>query len=171
MNKRFAVFAIIIFLAAAAGCNKTSRAERDQQAIRAAVQKHLSERGNLNMAGMEVEVKKVTTQENRAEAQVEFRAKQGGASMQMTYNLERQGDAWVVRGGRPAVGDASHPPMGGGMPPAGMGELPPAHPPLGAPGQTPGQSGAGALPQGHPPLPAEPGSKPALGKASPPAKK
>jgi hypothetical protein len=126
MSKRIFLNVIMLFLVIAAGCSKT---RQDDQAIRAAVQKHLSERGDLNMAGMDVDVKQVKVDGNRAEAQVEFRVKQGGASMQMAYTLERQGEAWVVRSATPAGGGMAHPPTGAGTPPSGAGDLPAGHPP------------------------------------------
>lgn len=162
MSKRPFSFFAILLLAAAAGCSTTSQADRDKQAIRAALQKYLSERSNLNVAAMDMEVKEVSLSGNRADAQVEFRAKQGGVGMQMTYALERQGELWVVRSGRPSGGNVPHPATGGAMPPAG--EMPAGHPPLGEPGKAPAQTGAGAMPADHPPV-GQPG------KTSPLAKK
>ena len=151
MKKTVSYVLIGALLILAGACSKANQADRDRQAVRAALQKHLAERGNLNMAAMDMDVKQVTVSGNRADAQVEFRAKQGGPSMQMAYALERQGDAWVVRGGRPLGGEMSHPPTDGATPPAGA--------PLGPPPRL------SELPAGHPPTP-ERGKAPA-----PPAKK
>jgi hypothetical protein len=127
--------ALLLF---AMGCGKTDPAARDQQAIRAAIQNYLAKRPGLNLSGMDTDVKNISIQQNTATAQVEFRSKQGDATMRMTYALERQGDAWVVRSGS-ASGDAmGHPPAGAAAPPAGMGDLPPGHPPVGSePPKTP----------------------------------
>ena len=133
-HKLISIVALILCCVLGAGCNK---AQQDDKAIRAALEKHLSERGNLNMAAMDMEVKQVKVEGNRAEAQVEFRVKQGGPSMQMAYTLERQGNAWVVRGATPAGGGMAHPPTGAGTPPSGAGDLPAGHPPMTDQGKAP----------------------------------
>ena len=132
MGRRFLSIAVILFLVAAAGCRKT---EGDKEAIRTALQKHLAERGNVNIAAMDVEVKQVTVDGNRAVAQVEFRAKQGGPAMQMTYNLQREGGTWVVLTKYSPGGEMGHPSTGPAMPPPGSGNLPAGHPPLTEPGK------------------------------------
>jgi hypothetical protein len=109
----------------------------DQQAIRAALQQYLASRGNLNLAGMDLDIKQVTnTDANHAEALVEFRAKGAppeSGGMQVTYQFERQGSGWVVRSSRPSGGAMSHPPMDApGTPPQGVGTLPAGHPPVGS---------------------------------------
>ena len=151
MNRRFVVSAWILFLVMVGGCSK---AERDQNAIRAALQKHLSERGTLNMAAMEMDVKKVTLDGDRAQAQVEFRLRQGGGGMQIAYSLERQGRTWVVLRGQPTGGEIAHPPLDQTAPempwdfprlsefdkaaaPSGRDTLPAAHPAVGEPGAVP----------------------------------
>ncbi len=132
MRKRTLVAVVSALLLFAMGCGKTDSAARDQQAIRAAIQNYLAKRPGLNLSSMDTDVKNISIQQNTATAQVEFRSKQGGTTMQMTYALERQGDAWVVRSGS-ASGDAmGHPPPGTSAPPAGMGDLPPGHPPVGS---------------------------------------
>ncbi len=133
-NKLILIGALILFFLPAAGCSK---AQQDDKAIRSALEKHLAERGNLNMAAMDMNIKQVKVEGNRAEAQVEFRVKQGGASMEMAYTLERQGEAWVVRGAMPAGGGMAHPPTGAGMPPSGAGDLPAGHPPAAEQGKAP----------------------------------
>ncbi len=128
------IVALILCCVPIVGCRK---AQQDDKAIRAALEKHLSERGNLNMAAMDMDIKQLKVEGNRAEAQVEFRVKPSGPSMQMAYTLERQGDAWVVRGATPAGGGMDHPPTGTGTPPSGAGDLPAGHPPMTDKGKAP----------------------------------
>lgn len=108
----------------AVGCKSGQKDE--QPAIRRAVEAHLSERGNLNLAGMDMDIQVVRMDQRTADINVTFRAKQGGGAMQMGYTLERQGDGWVVKGSRSGTG-ASHPDVGASPAPAG--QMPPGHPP------------------------------------------
>ncbi len=133
-HKLISIVALILCCVPAAGCKK---AQQDDNAIRAALQKHLSERADLNMAAMDMDIKQVKVEGNHADAQVEFRVKQGGPGMQMAYTLERQGDAWVVRGAKPAGGGMDHPSTGTGAPPSGSGDLPAGHPPMTDQGKAP----------------------------------
>ncbi len=113
------------------------RGQLDQQEFRAALQKYLAAKPGLNMSGMNMEIISMQQQGNQADAVVEFRAKQGGPSMQFTYHLERRGGAWVVQGtggqaaGHPGTGEAA---------PSTPGQLPPGHPPVGRPGSSPPQT-------------------------------
>lgn len=130
--KRQLFFALLtLALVAAAGCSRgTSRPAStetpERAAIRTALEKYLNERGTLNMAAMDMVIKDVKFDGDRAEAHVEFRAKgMEGAGMDMAYLLERQGAQWVVKSGTsPEV--QTHPPVGQ---PEG-GALPPSHPPI-----------------------------------------
>ena len=138
MKRYLSVFVVLVVIFAAA-CTKNQQ-ERDKQAIQAALQKYLSERGTLNLAAMDMEIKQVTTTGNAAQALVEFRAKQGGFGMQVTYALERQGTAWVVKSTRHAGPMGAHPPIGPGAqapPMPSTGQLPTGHPPLGDAGKAP----------------------------------
>ncbi len=134
MSKRLILIAVIVAFLPLAACKKPAS---DSQAIRAAVQNHLAERGTLNLAAMDTQVKQFSVEGDHATAQVEFRAKQGGPAMEMTYNLQRQGGAWMVTSGRPSGGEMSHPSTEGGMPPSAVPggvhsstpELPASHPP------------------------------------------
>jgi len=82
---------------------------------------------------MDREVKQISVNGDHATAQVEFRLKQGNASMQVEYALERQGGEWTITNSQPAGGQNPH---SGGMPPA------PSSP----------DSGGNSMPQGHPPV-------------------
>ena len=117
--------------------------DRNDEAIRNALLAYLSQRSGLNMSAMDVNIKQVTREGDHAEAQVEFRAKQGDAKMEMTYKFERQGDAWVVKTSSGTAG-SGHPPIPeGGPQPGGADELPPGHPvvpPVHGTGNPPAQS-------------------------------
>jgi hypothetical protein len=130
MSRRFWTCTMIVLFAFAAGCKKQ---ENDQDAIRASIDKHLSGVAGLNMSVMDREVKQITVNGDHANAQVEFRLKQGSATMQVDYTLERQGAEWNVVGNQPSGGQNPH--SGTGMPPPG----------------SPG-AGSGSMPQGHPPV-------------------
>jgi hypothetical protein len=120
---------MIFLFALAAGCKKQVT---EQDAIRASIEKHLSGRFDLNLAAMDREVKQISVNGDHATAQVEFRLKQGNASMQVQYVLERQGGEWTVTNSQPGRGQDPH---------SGMDSPPPS-----APG-----AGSNSLPQGHPP--------------------
>ncbi len=119
-----------LLLAVGGACSafpKKNQAERDREAIAAALQKHLSSKGGLNLTAMDIVVKDVKYRGSQVEAEVEFRARQGGGTMQKTYQLERQGNDWVVQS---SSGHGTAPPQAEeGMPP-GAGTLPPGHPPI-----------------------------------------
>lgn len=146
MARRLLSGVAILLLLTAVACKKPVG---ENEAIRAAVQKHLAARGNLDLSAMEIDVKQVSIDRDHAIAQVEFRAKQGGGSMQMAYVLDRQGDEWVVHGGTPSAGNIGHPTSGENLPPPvspsgpaaappfALSDLPASHPPQPAKGNTP----------------------------------
>lgn len=103
----------------------------ENEAIRQGVMKRLAGLNMLNMSNMDVKVTQATINGNQAQAQVEIRSKgdPNAAPMQIGYQLEKQGNDWVV---------VKSTGMSGGMQHPGPGEAPPA-------GSTPG-----AMPPGHP---------------------
>lgn len=106
---------LVLLLAAAvllfgAACRKASS---DDEAIRAAILQHLQTRSGLNLSAMDTQFQQITVKGDHAQAQVLFRAKQEGASMQMNYSLERRGGEWTVLGSQPAGGQMAHPPVNG----------------------------------------------------------
>ncbi|HSW50607.1 MAG TPA: hypothetical protein VLH09_10550 [Bryobacteraceae bacterium] len=123
-----AVVALSVLLALG-GCN---RGLESREAVRQAVLDHLSQRGNLNLSSMQVDVVSVAFRENEADVAVSFRAKgaESGSGMTMNYTLQRQGNRWTVKG-RSDSGSAPHG-AAGQMP----GEMPSGHPPVGG-GQPP----------------------------------
>jgi hypothetical protein len=149
MKKALASSAVVLLALFAIGCSK---AKSDQDAIRESIQRHLAERGNLNLAAMDVNVKEVNLQGDHATAQVEFRLKQGGAGMEMGYELQRHGGTWVVVKGQPAGGEISHPPLDqthGSVTSNATGPGAPTDDALFQFPQMP-SSGASQLPAGHP---------------------
>jgi hypothetical protein len=119
---------LIVLLTLVAGCKKPVN---DQDAIRAGIDKHLSESAGLNLSAMDRDVKQISVNGDHATAQVEFRLKGGNARMEIEYTIERQGGEWKVLGSQPKAGQDAH---------SGM------QSPSGAP-----DSGSKSLPQGHPP--------------------
>jgi len=107
-------------------------------AIRDGVVKHIASMNGLNVNNMTIVVTQATVNGDKAQASVDIRAKNGepGApAMQLTYNLQKQGEEWVVLKGQ-ATGGMQHP-AAGEMPT--QGSLPPGHP-----------STSGQMPANHP---------------------
>ncbi len=108
MIPRSAALALAFLASAVCGCQ---RAQGDEDAIRARIQRHLSENATLNLAALDFKVQQVAVNGDRARAQVEFRLKQGGAAMEVTYDLARVSGAWAVLKSQPAGGQIEHPAM------------------------------------------------------------
>jgi len=113
---RFLSFvALIGFLSLqVASCRKQTS---QNDAIRAAIVKHLATVNGLNLDAMDMNISNVAITGEKARAQVEFHLKgnaSSDASMKMSYDLEKRGALWVVvrkpapDGNRanPAPGDA-----------------------------------------------------------------
>jgi hypothetical protein len=113
----------------------------DKGEIRSGIIKYLGSLNTLNVSAMDINVTQATVNGNQAQAQVEIRLKNGppdGASMKLSYNLEKRGEEWAVVKSQPAGGTMQHP-APGEMPPRG---LPPGHPNV--------NGTAGQVPAGHP---------------------
>jgi hypothetical protein len=143
---------VLLFSIWLAACNK---APENREAVRQGIIEHLSKNTGLDLKAMDVDVKNVNFQGNKATATVAFKPKQGpDEGMSMNYSLERQGTKWIVQkaAGSAGHGGAMTPPMT--SPPAGApaaGDLPAGHPPVSG---TP--KGGDALPPGHPPVESQP---------------
>jgi hypothetical protein len=106
------------------------RREANETAVRRAIEQYLSSRPNLNMQGMQMDIRTIKVRDERADADVVFSARNdSSASMTMHYSLRRRGGRWEVEPRNP-----------------GHGMLPPS----GADGAAPGPE---ALPPGHPAVP------------------
>lgn len=137
--KRSFSLALALALALCAGACKSK--VDDKAAIRNGVVKHLTAMNNLNVPGMDIIVNDAAINGNSAVAQVEIRAKNTPDSpgMKLSYNLQKEGEEWVVVKSQPATGGMQHP-APGEMPPGGApGALPPGHPDT-----------SGKTPAGHP---------------------
>jgi hypothetical protein len=97
-----------------AGAGKTDP-QTPEAAIRAAIQAHLAHKGTLNVQAFQTDVKQLAIEGDRAEAQVEFRVKDGPGSMQLTYALEKRDNAWSVVESLPVGSNFSHPPLDEGQ--------------------------------------------------------
>lgn len=134
MKRRIGALALELIVLLASGCKKTDsnvgastgksvNAESDfkppagtssisdNDAIAAAIQKHLESNKGINMAAMDMNVGQVNITGDQAQVDAEFRLKQGGTSMQMTYFLQRHAGGWIVLRSQPAGGQFAHPPM------------------------------------------------------------
>jgi hypothetical protein len=134
MNRIFpATLGAFLFLAA--GCKSPVN---DRDAIRDGVIKHIAGMNGLNLNNMTVTVTRATITGDKAQADVDIRAKNtdlNAPAMQLTYELQKQGADWVVLKGQ-GRGGMQHPTTGA---PPSAGALPPGHPATG-----------GAMPANHP---------------------
>jgi hypothetical protein len=143
MSACWMALTLSLFLFGGSGCKK---AVGDQEAVRQSVWKHLTGNSTLNLAAMDTNFEQIQVNGEKAEADVLFRLKQGGATMQIAYFLERHAGDWVVLRSQPVGGEIAHPPMDKthAMPASGNGSLSipdlynffpatPAHPAAGKP--------------------------------------
>lgn len=143
------------------GCRKQVS---DNDAIRAGILQHLTSIGTLNMSAMDMDMRSVAVTGIQAHAEVEFRPKNSGpqgGGMQVAYDLEKRGDAWVVLKSQP-LGGMQHPATnqnpGANQPVHSMPNFNELLNPSGAPAQ-------GALPPGHPPVSSQPSNPPPSGQS------
>jgi hypothetical protein len=114
--------ALIAAFSLLAACTKDIQ---NKEAVRGAIVDYLNARPDKIGESVNVEVSSLTftSSGKEAHANVMFTPKGGGKGMQMPYDLDRKGDAWVVR----AHSEGGANPHGAG----GLPSLPPNHPPLG----------------------------------------
>jgi hypothetical protein len=121
-----------------AGCAKNIQTK---EAVKEAIMSYLAARQDktgIVMSAMNVEVLNMNFQSDKAQATVAFNLKTGEGGMQLGYDLEREGNKWVVKGvsslggheGTPAPAQALPPGHPGGAAPQGDGGLPAGHPPV-----------------------------------------
>jgi hypothetical protein len=129
-----------------AGCTKNID---NSEAVKEGVIKDIAKK--VDVQSMDVNVDSVSFREKEADAKVSFKPKGGDASQSitMTYQLERQGDEWHIKGRSMMTHE------GAGAPPGQPGSS--AGLPAGHPGVAPGQA-EGPLPAGHPAV--DPSQKP-----------
>ena len=109
MNRWIWTGTLILLLSVASGCKP--KEVSDQDAIRASIEKHLSESQGLNLSAMEKNIRQISIIGDRANVRVEFRLKQGDARMEIEYSMERQAGEWKVLGSRPIAGPGVQPGM------------------------------------------------------------
>ena len=123
----------------------------DNDAIRAGILRHLTSIGTLNMSAMDMDMRSVAVAGNQAHAEVEFRVMTSGpqgGGMQVAYDLEKRGAAWVVLRSQP-LGGMQHPTTS---------QNPSANQPVHSMPNfnellnPPGTPGRATLPPGHPPV-------------------
>ncbi|HXJ07128.1 MAG TPA: hypothetical protein VNH65_18645 [Candidatus Acidoferrum sp.] len=78
-------------------------------AIQTAIQAHLAHNSNLRLDSFDMEVKQVALDGDHARAQVEFHAKSGGGTMQLSYALVKRDGVWSVLESTPGGSNFSHP--------------------------------------------------------------
>jgi len=132
-----------ILLLMLAGCN---RQEKEKEAIRESIRQHVASMSGLRMDAMDLQLTEITLNGDHADALAEFRPKQGPTSMvlQVRYQLEKRDGSWLILNGQPVGGQMSHP-TGSRVPPGQAnpsGSLPPGHPALPPPSQSPNQAPA-----------------------------
>lgn len=118
--KKTASLLLGLTLLAAAACGRGGASKLESnEAVEAAIRAYLSQRSDLAMDKMVLEIEHVEFKGEKAEADVVFRAKDGQGAMPFHYTLRRERDHWVVERG-----------AGRGM---GTGTMPPGHPPVTSP--------------------------------------
>ena len=152
------------------GLSACKKQTNDSDAIRAGILQHLTSIGTLNMSAMDMDMRSVAVTGNQAHAEVEFRAKNSGppgGGMQVAYDLEKRGAAWVVLKSQP-LGGMQHPNTSqnpnSNHPVHSMPNFNELLNPSGSPGQA-------ALPPGHPPVSSPQSASPSTSQDQPSTKK
>lgn len=149
------------------GLSACKKQANDNDAIRAGILQHLASIGTLNMSAMEMDMRSVSIAGNQAHAEVEFRVKTNGppgGGMQVAYDLEKRGDAWVVLKSQP-LGGMQHPNTNQNSSANQPVHSMPNFNELLNPPVVPGRA---ALPPGHPPVnPQQPSSTPSSQEQTP----
>jgi hypothetical protein len=102
----------------------------NKDAIRDAVVKHIAGMNGLNVNNMSIVVTQATVNGDKAQANVDIRAKNADPSsppMQLSYDLQKQGEEWVVLKGQP-TGGMQHPAPGHPATGGTSGQMPASHP-------------------------------------------
>jgi hypothetical protein len=126
--------ALVVSAALLAGCQQSrasasgvtavaSANSNPNDAIQNAIQAHVAHNSNLRLNSFDMEVKQVKFDEDHAQAQVEFRAKSGSGSMQLTYALAKRDGTWRVVESTPGGSNFSHPALGKTQGPSAGGKM------------------------------------------------
>lgn len=159
------------FAMALLALNACKKQANDNDAIRAGILQHLTSIGTLNMSAMDMDMRRVSISGNRAHAEVEFRVRNSGppgGGMQVAYDLEKRGGAWVVLKSQP-LGGMQHPNTSQNpstnQPVHSMPNFSELLNPSGS------SSGQTALPPGHPPVSSEKSASPPASQNQPSTKR
>jgi hypothetical protein len=109
--------AIVVLL----GCAKNGK---DDEEIRSAINARLATQSSLNTGAFDTDIQKIVVNGNQATADVAFKLKGGPGSMQLTYNLAKNGGKWSVVESNPITFSHSGPDANGNGAPAGAGAPP-----------------------------------------------
>lgn len=118
-----------LLLGLLAGCQKASI--NTNEAVRAAVLRHLEARGDLGLTDLDIQVISTKFDGDTSEAEVRFlpKGQPPDAGMTMHYILIRDGDVWKVQP-KANSGHGMPPPTSPAAPEAPAAEMPPGHPPV-----------------------------------------
>ena len=110
MKLRSLILINVALSLAIAGCGKKGSDQQDVEAqIRSVIQTRVSANGNLNPQAFDTVVNSVTINGDHAQAQVDFRLKNGPGVMQLNYQLEKRQGNWVVVDSNPVGAASPHP--------------------------------------------------------------
>jgi hypothetical protein len=79
------------------GCQQEVSEASPEAEIEAAINAHVANKSQLDLANMEIEVQEVDVQGDMARALILFRTKGGEAEMPVRYSLAREDGSWVVQ--------------------------------------------------------------------------
>jgi hypothetical protein len=113
--------AALCLLAAACGSSASG-----SEAIRAAISKHLDQRSDLKPSAFDIDIQQVTIQGDHAQADAIFHAKGGPGTMQLHYELTKNGDGWTVTQATPVGVNGASPVAGPTQPVAPGSETTPS---------------------------------------------
>ena len=142
------VWSAVLILGLALAAGSCQRLMNQDAAIQKAIRDHLTERSDLDMSKMTLEMHEVKISGDKATAEVVFRTTTDPpAQMNYHYDLHRESGIWKVDTGRPSASGSQHPQMGDG--------------------ESAGEPGAGELPAGHPPVGQAPIDQPSVDQMNP----
>ena len=113
MKLRTAILAAAFLSLALTGCSKKAAdpANDAEAQIRTVIQSRVAGNSNLNAQAFDTVVNSVTINGDRAQAQVDFRLKNGPGAMKLNYQLEKRDGNWVITDSNPIGDSAPHPPV------------------------------------------------------------
>lgn len=89
-----------------------SESSGPNDAILTAIRAHLAHNTNLRQNSFDASIKDIQFDGNRAQAKVDFHARSGAGTMELTYALEKQSGGWHVIESTTDSSSFSHPAVG-----------------------------------------------------------